>query len=73
MIFPDTHQDNVVSDLADTFPWNDAFVFFAEEAAEASGTRHDKCGNAACITVEFNVSRTAQTFAGAGVDDFFLL
>lgn len=68
----DFHQDNILPDLLDTFPGNDIFAFPSPETAELSGTGDNQSRNAACFAVKFHIYGTAQTSAGAGIDDFFL-
>lgn len=71
--FFDVDQDDVIADLADTFPGDDVFTFFTEQTAESAGTGDNKCSKTSGPAVEFHVSGTAKTAAGAGIDDFFLL
>lgn len=71
--FLDFHQDNVISDLADTFPGNDKFAFPAEKPEEAAGTGNDQGCETVGLAVKFHIYGTAQAAAGTDVDDFFLL
>lgn len=68
----DFYEDNVITNLADTVPWNDIFIVVTEETAEFTGTRDDQGIYAPCGTVEFQIDGTAEAFAGAGINDFFL-
>ena len=43
-----------------------------EETAKFSGTRDDQGIYASCGTVKFQINGTAEAFAGAGINDFFL-
>lgn len=67
------HQDNVVSDLTNAIPGNDDLVVTAQQSPEFTGAgNHQRC-EAAITWVKFHVNGTAQTPAGACVDDFLLL
>ena len=68
----DFHEDNVITNLANTVPWNDIFIVVTEETAKFSGTRDDQRIYASCGTVKFQIDGTAEAFAGAGINDFFL-
>ena len=68
----DFYEDNVITNLADTVPWNDIFIVVTEETAEFTGTRDDQGIDAPCGTVKFQIDGTAEAFAGAGIYDFFL-
>ena len=39
------HKDDIVPDLADTFPGNDIFIITSEQAAESSGAWKYKGGD----------------------------
>ena len=66
------YQDNVGSDLADTFPGDHVFAVTSKKAAESGRPRHDQRQDPAAFAVKFQIRRTPQAPAGAGVDDFFL-
>ena len=66
------YEDNVITNLANTVPWNDIFIVVTEETAKFSGTRDDQGIYASCGTVKFQINGTAEAFAGAGINDFFL-
>lgn len=68
----DFYEDNVITNLANTVPWDDIFIVVTEETAKFSGTRDDQGIYASCGTVKFQIDRTAEAFAGAGINDFFL-
>ena len=68
----DFYEDNVITNLANTVPWNDIFIVVTEETAKFSGTRDDQGIYASCGTVKFQVNGTTEAFAGAGINDFFL-
>ena len=68
----DFYEDNVITNLANTVPWNDIFIVVTEETAKFSGTRDDQRIYASCGTVKFQIDWTAEAFAGAGINDFFL-
>lgn len=70
--FLNFHQNNVVADLTDTFPRNDKLAFPAEKIAEFPRSGNDQGSQTAGFAVKFNIYGTAETAAGAGVDDFFL-
>ena len=73
LLFLYLHQNDVVSDLADTLPGNDIFAFSSEKAAETAGAGNDKSSKTAGFAVEFHVDRAAEASTGTGIDDFFLL
>ena len=68
----DFNQDNILADLADTVPWNDVFTFSAWHKTESSRTGYDEGGDFAGSFIKFKVYRTAETAAGAGINNFFL-
>ena len=68
----DFYEDNVITNLANTVPWNDIFMVVTAETAKFSGTRDDQGIYASCGTVKFQINGTAEAFAGAGINDFFL-
>ena len=70
--FCDIDENDILTNLTDTFPGDDEFAFSCEQAAEFSWTWNDKRGETSGFAVEFHINRTAHTFAGAGIDDFFL-
>ena len=68
----DFYEDNVITNLTDTVPWNDIFIVVTEETAEFTGTRDNQGIDASCGTVKFQVNGTTEAFAGTGINDFFL-
>ena len=68
----DFYEDNVITNLANTVPWNDIFIVVTEETAKFSGTRDDQGIYASCGTVKFQVNGTTEAFTGTGINDFFL-
>ena len=68
----DFYEDNVITNLADTVPWNDIFIVVTEETAEFTRTRDDQGIYTPCGTVKFQIDGTAEAFAGTGINDFFL-
>ena len=66
------HQNDFIANLADTVPWNDVFTFSAWHKTESSRTGYDKGSDFAGSFIKFKVYRTAETAAGAGINDFFL-
>lgn len=68
----DLNQDNILADLAYTVPWNDVFTFSAWHKTESSRTGYDEGGDFAGSFIKFKVYRTAETAAGAGINNFFL-
>lgn len=70
--FFDLNEDDIVTNLTDAAPRNDVFTFAAGKKTEFTGTRYDQCCDFAGFAVKFQIDRTAETAAGAGVDDFFL-
>ena len=67
------HKNDVISNLADTFPWDYKFAFFSEESEKAAGTGNDQSSNAAGFAVKFKINGTAKTPTGTDIDNFFLL
>ena len=65
-------QDDIGTDLADTFPGNDIFIITSEQAAESSGAWKYKGGELTAFAVKFRINGTSETATGTGVDDFFL-
>ncbi len=47
------HKDDIVPDLADTFPGNDVFIITSEQAAESSGAWKYKGGELTAFAVKF--------------------
>ena len=70
--FVNFHEDNVVSNLADTVPGDAVFTVTAEKTAEFPRTGYDQGGHSAGFAVKFHINRAPETAAGAGVDHFFL-
>ena len=68
----DFYEDNVITNLANTVPWNDIFIFASEKTAEFTGARNNQGINASCGTVKFQINGTTEAFAGTGINDFFL-
>ena len=68
----DFYEDNVITNLANTVPWNDIFIVVTEETAKFSGTLDDQRIYASCGTFKLLINGTAEAFAGAGINDFFL-
>ena len=66
------YKDDVITNLADTVPGNNVFIFASEKTAEFTGARDDQGIYASCGTVKFRINGTAEAFAGAGINDFFL-
>ena len=66
------NKNDIISNLYDTVPWNDIFIFFAPETAEFAGHGDYHCLNFSGSTVEFKINGAAQAFAGTGIDDLFL-
>ena len=56
------HKDDIVPDLADTFPWNDIFIITSEQAGELTA-----------FAVKFRINGTSETAAGTDINYFFLL
>ena len=69
----DFHQDDVVSNLADTFPGDDKLAVSSEKGTEFSRPRHDQCCQAPCHTVELYIYGTPKAPAGTDINNFFLL
>lgn len=70
--FFDLNQDDIITNLADAAPGNNIFAFTPWKKAEFAGSGYDQCSDLSCFTVKFQIDRTAETAAGAGVNDFFL-
>ena len=66
------YQNDFIANLADTVPWNDVFTFSAWHKTESSRTGYDKGSDFAGSFIKFKVYRTAETAAGAGINNFFL-
>ena len=49
------HKDDIVPDLADTFPGNDIFIITSEQAAESSGAWKYKGGELTAFAVKFRI------------------
>ena len=67
------HKDDIVPDLADTFPGNDIFIITSEQAAESSGAWKYKGGELTAFAVKFRINGTSETAAGTDINYFFLL
>lgn len=67
------YKDDIVSDLADTFPGNDIFIITSEQAAESSGAWKYKGGELTVLAVKFHINGTSETAAGTDINYFFLL
>ena len=67
------HKDDIVSDLADTFPGNDIFIITSKQAAESSGAWKYKGGELIAFAVKFRINGTSETAAGTDINYFFLL
>ena len=63
-LFFNFYKDDVITNLADTVPGNNVFIFASEKTAEFTGTWNNQGMNASCGTTE--------AFAGTGINDFFL-
>lgn len=70
--FVNFHENNVVSNLADTVPGDAVFTVTAEKTAEFAWTWYDQGGHFAGFAVKLCIDRTPKTAAGTGVDYFFL-
>ena len=71
-LFFNFYKDDVITNLADTVPGNNVFIFASEKTAEFTGARNNQGINASCGTVKFQVNGTTEAFAGTGINDFFL-
>ena len=71
-LFFNFYKDDVITNLADTVPGNNVFIFASEKTAEFTGARNNQGMNASCGTVKFQVNGTTEAFAGTGINDFFL-
>ena len=65
------HKDDIVPDLADTFPGNDIFIITSEQAAESSGAWKYKGGELTAFAVKFRINGTSETAAGTDINYFF--
>ena len=59
------HKDDIVPNLADTFPGNDIFIITSEQAAESSGAWKYKGGELTAFAVKFRINGTSETAAYA--------
>ena len=64
------HKDDIVPDLADTFPGNDIFIITSEQAAESSGAWKYKGGELTAFAVKFRINGTSETAAGTDITSF---
>ena len=64
------HKDDIVPDLADTFPGNDIFIITSEQAAESSGAWKYKGGELTAFAVKFRINGTSETAAGTDINYF---
>lgn len=67
------HKDDIVPDLAYTFPGNDIFIITSEQAAESSGAWKYKGSELTAFAVKFRINGTSETAAGTDINYFFLL
>lgn len=67
------HKDDIVPNLADTFPGNDIFIITSEQAAESSGAWKYKGSELIAFAVKFRINGTSETAAGTDINYFFLL
>ena len=67
----DIHENNICTNLTDTFPTDDVFGIPAEKAAEAGRTWNDKLADTACIWIKFHINNMTQTAAVTDIDDFY--
>jgi len=68
----DLDQNDIIPNLADTFPGDYILAFSSKKAAQPSRSgNHQRC-NLAGLTVKFHINGTSQASAGAGINDFFL-
>lgn len=71
--FCDIDENDILTNLTDTFPGDDEFAFSCEQAAEFSWTWNDKRSETSGFAVKFHICRTSQTAAGTGINNFLLL
>ena len=71
-LFLNFYKDDVIANLADTVPGNNVFIFASEKTAEFAGTGDDQGIDPTGSAVKFQIDGTAEAFAGAGINDFFL-
>ena len=67
------HKDDIVPNLADTFPGNDVFGIAAEKTADLCRTGNNDCGELTAFAVKFRINGTSETAAGTDINYFFLL
>ncbi len=65
-------QDDIGTDLADTFPGNDVFGIAAEKTADFCRTGNNDCFHKSGTDIDIHIAYTAKRTAGTGVDHFFL-
>ena len=65
-------QDDIGTDLADTFPGNDVFGIAAEKTADLCRTGNNDCFHKSGTDIDIHIAYTAKRTAGTGVDHFFL-
>lgn len=71
--FLDLYQNDIVPDLADTFPGYDIFAVSSKKAAKSPRPGYDQCCETACSTIKFHINGTSQAAAVTDIDDFLLL
>lgn len=65
-------QDDIGTNLADTFPGNDVFGIAAEKTADLCRTGNNDCFHKSGTDIDIHIAYTAKRTAGTGVDHFFL-
>lgn len=65
-------QDDIGTDLADTFPGNDVFGIAAEKTADLCRAGNNDCFHKSGTDIDIHIAYTAKRTAGTGVDHFFL-
>lgn len=66
-------QNDISTDLNDTFPWNHEFGVASQKPAEFSGTGDDQGQNTSGFHIDIQIADTAKRAAGTDIDDFFAL
>ena len=72
LFFRNFDENDIAADLADAVPWDHKILAVAEKAAEFHRTRKNESGKMSRFWIEFHINRTAERFAGADIDNFFL-
>lgn len=71
--FLNLYQNNVIPNLADTFPGYNIFTVSSKKSAKMPWSGYNQGCQTACGTVKLHIDGASQATAGTDVDDFLLL